>query len=150
MTAKQIAWVDEESHYTDIIREILTDDGHAVDFYDNSHLGCEGLQVKLYDVIVTNALLAPDTRVGSNHRLEFGGLPTGVLDLVCRIRAEGPNRETPIVVFTSYGSLAPGKITPQLEEMVKSLKATGKTEVVSFSDVNYVQFTEEVLGKYLK
>lgn len=151
MTAKNIAWVDEESHYTETIREMLQEDnGHAVDLYYSSHQGMEGLQRKPYDLIVTSALLDPDTKVGRNYHLEFGGFPTGVLDLIHRVREEGPNRDTPIVVFTSYGSLTPGKITPQLEEMVKSLKATGKTEVVSFSDVTYIQFAEEVLGKYLR
>ncbi|MEK6938358.1 MAG: hypothetical protein AABX04_04910 [Nanoarchaeota archaeon] len=149
MPTKQIAWVDEQSHYRDPIMELLADEEHKVDLYYDSFRGCEGLLSKPYDLIVTDASLDPDTRVGKKYCLRVGMFNTGILNLISRVREEGPNRETPIVVFTTYGSLTPRKITDQLEEMVKRLNATGNIEVVSFSDVGYVDFAEKVLGKYL-
>lgn len=118
-TERKVAWVDGEplyvEHYQEKLKEKIS--GIIIDQYNTLAEFMRGVDVRKYDLIVMEPLIdsPQEVRPRLSTESDYYGY---ALEQLMKIRASGPNRDTPIVLFSIVRA---GK----LEERCKADYQTG-------------------------
>ncbi len=146
-TERKIAWIDIEPLYVDYYQEKLKEKigGITIDQYNTIAEFMRGVDAKTYDLIVMEPLISPPQevlpRLSTNKDLWGYGL-----EQLMKVRASGPNRSTPIVLFSIVRA-------GELEDRCKADYQKGflqlGVELLRKSEINATTFVESV-KKYLQ
>lgn len=148
MTNK-IAWVDN-THVWSLAHRMELDEFQklgSIELFEHADSALEAVTKTAYDLIVVEPVLAP----GFNYPIPIpnsGDYGQIGLDLVKRIRAEGPNTQTPLVViYKAPRDKNDGRIYGSVCE--EDFRNAGANDVISAFDCMPHQFCDKV-KPYLK